>query len=119
VTTTPRIPLEISPSQHQLLREIREFLSVIHCHIDPDMFDIKPAHVSWLEQSVAPDVEWLTLVVSRDELFVLETMVMAACEYSLRKSTGVTLHATEDNLQALEHWIAEQARRFSSTTTLH
>ena len=89
-----------------MLTEIQSFVDSIHHIIDPDMFRIDERELKWMKRLLRGGQIGTTIRVSYGELFVMETIVMAATEYTARKSTPIRLNVTDEELDALTEWFS-------------
>ena len=108
----PRLAeLVVNAERHQHLERILTFVQDIHYFIDPDMFNIPKKRLdelTWCFQHEDLEHSGLTVMVSWDDLFLLELIVSAGYEYSLRKSTGHRPDGvTNVGFEALLKWLGQ------------
>lgn len=114
----PRVTLFVDSGRHRALTEIQSFVDSVHHIIDPDMFRIDVAELNWMKRLLRNGYIGTTICVSFHELFVMETIVMAAAEYAARKSTPIRLNVTAEQFDGLTAWFSqarEQLRSFQPT----
>ncbi|ALA57907.1 hypothetical protein [Nitrospira moscoviensis] len=121
----PHLPLAelvVSVERHGHLDNILNYVRSIHDCIDPDMFRIPRGRLEDLcwcfERDEGDDHTGFTVMVSYDDLFMLEIITSAAYEYSLRKSTGrrvdgITNLGFEDVLK----WLARARNQLFTSKT--
>jgi hypothetical protein len=101
------VTLFVDRDRHRVLTEIQSFVESIHHMIDPDMFRIDEHELTWMKRLLRGGQIGTTIRVSYNEIFVMETIVMAASEYTLRKSTPIRLNVTDEELERLTEWFSQ------------
>lgn len=111
--------LVVSAERHQRLQDIVAYVKGLHDFIDPDMFNIplkKLEELEWCVEGVEYESKdfkecyGFKMNVSWSDLCFIEIVVMAADEYSHRKTTGYRVDSLTDlGFDDLMKWLAQSA----------
>lgn len=99
--------------QRQVL-EVLSYIELRHEWIDPDMFRIDMTLVAALQRifGAGEDDAPPSISVTYDEVFALETFVMAADTYAHRKGERKYCEVTDAEFDDLDLWVAQTRRWF-------
>ncbi len=102
-----------SDTRRQVL-EVLWYIEHRHHWIDPDMFTIELADVATLKRIFGEGEEEPspTISVTSDQMFALETCVMAADTYAHRRGERELCALTDDEFDAVDRWVAQAQRWF-------
>jgi hypothetical protein len=94
---------------------VLDYVETRHWNIDPDMFQIDLGRVASLKPLFAPAPEGQApalISFTYDELFALETALLAADTYSHRHNEPPVWGVTDDELAGLQTWLTRSMRWF-------
>jgi len=122
VTDTPLKPVvrraafSIGEEHRRQFVHVLDYIEMQHWHIDPDMYRIELDEVLALRKRFQDDEEDPPDVVcmsfTHDEIFSLGIIVAAADTYSHRHKQPRVLGVTDQQLRALDEWVARAERWF-------
>jgi hypothetical protein len=119
VPVVRRAVFALEADRRRQVLEVLWYIEHRHHWIDPDMFTIELADVATLKRIFGEGEEEpsLTISVTGDQMFALETCVMAADTYAHRRGERALCALTDDELAAVGRWVA-QAQRWFITRSL-
>jgi hypothetical protein len=111
-----RAAFVIGEAQRRQFCNVLDYIEMQHWHIDPDMYRIELEEVLALKRRFQDDEEDPPDVVcmsfTHAEIFSLSTFVDAATTYSHRHKQPPVYGVNDQQLKALDEWIARAERWF-------
>lgn len=111
-----RAAFAIREKQRQQFCHVLDYIEMQHPHIDPDMYCIELQGVLALKQRFQDDEDdppdIVCMSFTHDEIFSLSIIVDAATTYSRRHKEPRVYGVTDQQLKALEEWVAQAERWF-------
>jgi hypothetical protein len=109
-----RAVFALDPDRRRQILEVLWYIEHRHHFIDPDMFDIDLDDVEILKRLFrdGDDEGPLTISVTHDEVFALDTCVTAADVYAHRKGERALCNVSDEDFVDLGKWMAETERWF-------
>lgn len=111
-----RAAFVINQARRRQFVEVLDYIETLHWHIDPDMYRIELTGVAALKLRFQDDEDDTSEVVcmsfTHDELFTLSIVVAAADTYSHRSKQPRVHGVNDQQLKALDEWVARAERWF-------
>jgi hypothetical protein len=109
-----RAVFALAPGRRRQVLEVLWYIEHRHHWIDPDMFKIELDEVATLKRIFGESEEEppSTISVTNDEIFSLETCVMAADAYAHRRGERQLCALTDEEFAEVGAWVAQTHRWF-------
>lgn len=111
-----RAAFAIGEKHRRQFVHVLDYIETQHWHIDPDMYAIELEDVLALKKRFQDDEEdppeVVCLSFTHDEIFSLSLVVDAAGTYSHRHNEPRVCGVTDQELKALDEWVARAERWF-------
>jgi hypothetical protein len=109
-----RAVFALAPERRRQILEVLWYIEHRHHHIDPEMFRIDLDEIEMLKRLFkdGEDEGPPTISVRHDQVFALNTYVMAADTYAHRKGERAYCNVSDEHFVDLAKWVTETERWF-------